>query len=110
MPMCPIGSHVTCEDLPGDKSGLDWSDGKYDCRAYAEADGQGEAWCETYGNTPFVEGRAKEKCCVCGGGKCLFFACERSSQSAQYAIAHLLCWKCVPKSHVLMDLMDGNVA
>jgi len=56
---------ASCTDLPGETSGTSWFDGKNDCAAYSA-----DTWCDKYGITDFNgEGKAKDKCCVCGGGR-----------------------------------------
>lgn len=59
-----------CADLPGELSGTTWSDGNNACQQYADAEEVALGWCDLSGDTDFNgEGKAKDKCCVCGGGE-----------------------------------------
>ena len=53
-----------CTDMPGASSGQMWFDGTNGCAEYADND-----FCPLYGHVDYNgEGRANERCCVCGGG------------------------------------------
>ena len=55
-----------CVDLMGTLSGVDWSDGKNGCVEYIN----GDDWCNKFGRKDYNgEGKAMDKCCVCGGGQ-----------------------------------------
>lgn len=61
----PLGSAQLCSDLPGDASGLPWSDGERLCSNFEHY----PSWCQTLGRrNDLGEGSAVDKCCACGGG------------------------------------------
>ena len=54
-----------CVDLPGDKSGVEWTEGEISCVDFKNEEG----YCEAYGDdNNNGEGSANQKCCGCGGG------------------------------------------